>query len=307
MNCNDKTMRNLSIELLKFIAVVTVLNSHSELLYGKYSYLATGGAIGDCLFFFASGFTLFLGRSGRFDNWYKRRIRRIYPSLIGLALTISLLSSKSMDLIDLAKGAGNWFITCIMLYYIALYFVRKYFNNKPIIPFLISIITIFIWYYFENRDIFFMYGDTYFKWLHYFLFMLLGAYVGNGTIKMKHAPIKDSFMLTLSIVTFYIFMYLAIKHRLFAEIQILSLIPLIGVVIYIYKLCAIAKVNHFMQTKIGIVIRFISGLCLEIYIVQGAFFTDKFNSLFPLNLIIVFSVIIMAAYFIRSFLVDDKN
>lgn len=30
-----------------------ITNSHMELLYGKYSVLATGGAIGDVLFFFA--------------------------------------------------------------------------------------------------------------------------------------------------------------------------------------------------------------------------------------------------------------
>ena len=52
-----------------------------ELLYGKYNALATGGAIGDVLFFFCSGFTLFLGKMGRFDNWYKRRINRIYPTV----------------------------------------------------------------------------------------------------------------------------------------------------------------------------------------------------------------------------------
>ena len=54
--------RDLSIDILKFIAVIAITNSHMELLYGKYNVLATGGAIGDVLFFFASGFTLFRGR-----------------------------------------------------------------------------------------------------------------------------------------------------------------------------------------------------------------------------------------------------
>ena len=53
--------RDLSIDILKFIAVIVITNSHMELLYGKYSVLATGGAIGDVLFFIASGFTLFMG------------------------------------------------------------------------------------------------------------------------------------------------------------------------------------------------------------------------------------------------------
>ena len=96
--------RNLSIELFKFLAVVLVINSHMELLYGKYSFLATGGAIGDCMFFFASGFTLFLGRGGRFDNWYKRRIRRIYPSLVGWALLLPVFSGRGLTVDDLVMG-----------------------------------------------------------------------------------------------------------------------------------------------------------------------------------------------------------
>lgn len=88
--------KNLSIELLKFFAVMLVFNSHMDALYGKYSFLATGGAIGDTLFFFASGFTIFLGRLGRFDNWYKRRIKRIYPSLIAWAILLSLVGLSQM-------------------------------------------------------------------------------------------------------------------------------------------------------------------------------------------------------------------
>lgn len=52
--------RNIGIDILKFFAALLITNSHMELLYGKYSILATGGAIGDVLFFFCSGFTLFL-------------------------------------------------------------------------------------------------------------------------------------------------------------------------------------------------------------------------------------------------------
>lgn len=53
--------RDISIDILKFMAVLTITNSHMDILYGKYGALATGGAIGDVLFFFASGFTILLG------------------------------------------------------------------------------------------------------------------------------------------------------------------------------------------------------------------------------------------------------
>ena len=41
--------RDISIDILKFFAVLLITNSHMELLYGKYSMLATGGAIGDVM------------------------------------------------------------------------------------------------------------------------------------------------------------------------------------------------------------------------------------------------------------------
>lgn len=291
--------RNLSIELLKFIAVIVVINSHSDIMYGKYSYLATGGAIGDSLFFFASGFTIFFGRSGRFDNWYKRRIRRIYPSLIALALVLPIFGSEPMDILKLASGGGAWFVTCIMLYYIPLYFVKTKFSRKPMPPFAICLLGVLLWYCFEDRNIFFMYGDTYFKWLHFFLFMLLGAYTGNGTIEFTPNILKDSLCLVGSILLFYILSFFATQVSLFTQFQILSIVPLIGVIVFIYKLCMLPRVDAIMRTKCGLCLRFVAGLCLEIYIIQAAFFTDKLNFLFPLNLPIIFVEIVMAAYILR--------
>lgn len=292
--------RNLSIELFKFIAVVLVLNSHMELLYGKYSFMATGGAIGDCLFFFASGFTLFLGRGGRFDNWYKRRIQRIYPSLIGWALLLSCIYSKDLTISTLAIGGGNWFISCIMIYYVVLYFIKRYFDTRPMIPFCLSIAIVLIWYMFENKSSFFMYGATYFKWGHYFLFMLLGAYVGNGKISYSTNLKNDIVMLMFCLFSFYGLMILASRFVIFSYLQILSLIPLAGIIVYTYKLCSLSGIDQFMRTNIGFCMRFVSGLCLEAYIVQGILFTDKMNFLFPLNLLLMFFIVIAVAYVTRS-------
>lgn len=53
--------RDFRIDVLKFLAIFLIINSHSDIAYPKYSILATGGAIGDCLFLFCSGYTLLLG------------------------------------------------------------------------------------------------------------------------------------------------------------------------------------------------------------------------------------------------------
>ena len=49
----------------------------------------------------------------------------------------------------------------------------------------------------------------------------------------------------------------------------------------------------------GFIIKFIGGLCLEIYVVQHALFTTRMNHLFPLNLIIMFVIILLVAYILR--------
>ena len=50
---------------------------------------------------------------------------------------------------------------------------------------------------------------------------------------------------------------------------------------------------------VGWWIKFIGGLCLEIYLIQESLFTDKMNSIFPLNLIIMFGIILMGVYLLR--------
>ncbi len=110
--------RNVSIDILKFLAVLLITNSHFDIMYAHFDRLATGGAFGDALFFFCSGFTLFLGRMGRFDNWYKRRIGRIYPSVFGWTIVASFCfcSTNSMRTTILRGGGG--YITPIMFKYL---------------------------------------------------------------------------------------------------------------------------------------------------------------------------------------------
>lgn len=138
--------RDISIDILKFIAAILITNSHMELLYSKYSFLATGGAIGDVLFFFCSGFTLFLGRMGRFDNWYKRRINRIYPTVFAWAIlgAFILNHDKSMDY-TIIHG-GGWFVTCIMIYYVVLYFIQRFYIKHLKLCFGIAALICIIWY-----------------------------------------------------------------------------------------------------------------------------------------------------------------
>ena len=293
--------KNIGIDILKFFAALLITNSHMELLYGNYSILATGGAIGDVLFFFCSGFTLFLGRMGRFDNWYKRRINRIYPTVFAWAILEAFIFNQHYGMDYIIIHGGGWFVTCIMIYYVFLYFIQKYLINRLKLTFAIVSIICILWYLLIDRPVDYnMYGATYFKWGHYFLFMLMGAMMGISKRTWKFNLKFDLLKLIVSLVLYYGFLFLGRRNVEIREWQILSLIPLLFIVVYFYKVCNSDTLKNIYNTEyIGWGMKLISGLCLEIYLVQGTLFTDKMNNLFPLNIPIMFVIIILGAYMLR--------
>lgn len=272
-----------------------------ESLYGKYNILATGGAIGDVLFFFCSGFTLFLGQERRFDNYYKRRINRIYPTVLMWALMASVFFRQPYDMTYIVLYGGGWFVSCIMIYYVVLHFIRKFaFNHLKAVFFFFALLTL-VWYWLIDKPIGYnMYGATYFKWCHYFLFMLLGAILGSHPIQRKISLKWDSLKLLVCILLFYGILITCRKWEISQNMQVISLLPLWGTTYYFYKVCKSDALKRIYGTRfIGPVMKTISGLCLEVYLVQGVLFTDRFNKWFPFNLLIVFVTILLVAYLLR--------
>lgn len=293
--------RNIGIDILKFFAALLITNSHMGMLYGKYDILATGGAIGDVLFFFCSGFTLFLGRMGRFDNWYKRRINRIYPTVFAWAILSAFFFNLHQSMDYTIIHGGGWFVTCIMLYYVVLYFIQRFLLHHLKWVFGIVALICIAWYFIMDRPADYnMYGATYFKWGHYFLFMLLGAMMGISQKQWKFNFKTDFIKLISSIFVYYAILFAGRIYTLFSELQIISLIPLLFIVYYFYKVCSSDTLKKWYTNKyIGWSIKFIGGLCLEIYLVQGVLFTENMNHIFPINILIMFIIIFAVAYLLR--------
>ena len=309
--------RDISIDILKCIAAIMITNSHMDILYGDYSYLATGGEIGDALFFFCSGYTLFLGRDMDFFNWYKRRINRIHPTVFTWALIAAVFFDQRYDMPEILIKGGGWFVSCIMIYYVVLWFIRKFLKKHLKWVFFMAATITLLWYFvlgFGEKSGNNMYGWNYFKWCYYFLFMLLGSMMGlkrNLNKKTdpffeglydKHIHIIPIFLkLLICIVLFFGLCWFKCQTGIGWELlQISSLIPLLGTTYYFWRLSntkLLTQAYHHHLT--GPIIRFISGLCLEIYLVQYNLFTDKLNNIFPLNLLVIFSTILVTAYLLR--------
>ena len=277
--------RDIGIDILKFFAVFLIINSHADICYPKYSILATGGAIGDCLFLFASGYTLFWKQPVRFDNWYKRRINRIYPSVIMCAL-VGALINMSPNIHIMTLGGGE-FVIFIMVYYVLLYVIQKnLIKNMTLVlgaVFGIALIVYIFWFpYKYETGSKGLYGiSTLYRWIPYFGYMLMGAMIG---MKRKSGLTKHTFkwydvvLFVLSLSLFYGIQFASKKDLSIAPYQIITLLPLSGVIFYFYKICNAPFFERIYNKKAGnLVIMTVSGLCLESYLIQYNVISDKLN------------------------------
>ena len=188
-----------------------------------------------------------------------------------------------------------------MIYYVLLYIIKKYFRNNLKSCFAICFAGILIWYFFLfDRDVFLFETNVLIGWGYFFLFMLLGAINGLGKDLSKF---KSSFYLSvtiLSIVSFYGLLIVSSRYVFLRDLQILSLIPLLICCNSTYQFLSSVSRCRFLNYKyVYPLIMFVSGLCLEIYLVQGEFITDKLNHIFPANFILVGLSIVIMAYIVK--------
>lgn len=285
-----------AIDILKFLAVFLVMNSHMEICYPKFQFIATGGAIGDALFFFASGFTLFLGRDMRFDEWYKRRINRIYPSILAAAIVAYVIWRFEENIGDILLGKRYWFIGYIMIYYILIYPIKKIKKEKIIYWLFIGWLTLIFLCFFVvwRSNISSLYSNKgVCRFLVFFLFMLQGAIMGKHpelfTSKWWHVPV---FLFSVAS-----WLFLVQKGN---RLVVLSVIPLLFLTYSVYCICNSRILSKLYNTRIvGSIIYVVSQLCLEVYLIQKFIFTDAFNYLFPWNVLVIMLVVIIAAYLVK--------
>ena len=162
-------------------------------------------------------------------------------------------------------------------------------------------VVVLVWYifFFEDKERVWMYKGTYFKWCHYFLFMLLGAIMG---VRKKNHP--ESFTtpklgrtligLLTCIVLWYGIQIVGTKCVYVAYLQVVTLLPLLGITYFFYCFCNTQQVLKLYSNRwLHRPMYWISAIC------QDYFHTDRFNNFFPLNVIGCFLVIWVVAYCLK--------
>ena len=297
--------RDHSIDILKCFAALLIIWSHMDKPLGNYSFLATGGCFGDALFFFCSGYTLFLSsKKQTFFNWYKNRVQRIYPTVLAWALVLCVCFDSHRNIIEVLTSGGGWFVSYIMIFYVLFYPIKKYATNHLLLVLVISFVIIGISYFLidyttEKQEHTWLYSS-------FFTSMLLGGVIGYKKKKQTKLPFESYNKMTLfvllcaCVISYYGFSFLVEKYDYFRWLESVITIPICSFAYILYLLCNTQLLLHLYKNKYGnAFIMTVGGLCLELYLVQVKFLTDKYNDLMPLNIVVILVVCLVAAYLLR--------
>lgn len=275
-----------SIDLLKAIAMLLVINSHMSGLYGDMAQLATGGAIGDAFFFFAAGFLMQRKHDAMESNGQKvpflpfigNRIWRIYPTVWLWTAFLCLVLGWPFNL-ELLLDGGSWFVGCIMVYFVLMWLILHFLPKRKMwLMGLAYLITIAL-YFFENQnDGIYGYGKL--RLIIYFIPMLLGSRVAEkrvgciGDEEQIPQARRWSFprmigLIVLSLSIFYAFASFKLIES-YAWLQLLSLPALLALTYYCWDFICIDDIKPISSCRI---VRWLSSICLESYIIQGSIIT----------------------------------
>ena len=132
--------------------------------------------------------------------------------------------------------------------------------------------------------------------------MLLGAIIGKAVMKSRPgmSQPRNILMLAVAIAVFYGIQIVARQDVAIDKIQYLTLVPLGFICVYMYRMCECGLLVRLYQTRyVGWCMRLVSGLCLEVYLVQNPLISDSLNRLFPFNIPLTFIAIVAMAYVLR--------
>lgn len=233
------------INYIRVIAAILITNSHFGQVW-PIDDLASGGLIGNILFFAVSGFCLYNIKES-FGKYYIKRIIKIYPVMIMFTLITVLIGDFSInstsDLVRLFIYPTNyifivWLMIAYLLFYIVAYFSKKY--NKLIEIIFVSLIIVWLFTYlaFVDKSIYHIDNvNEPFIFFLYFISMLIGAMFRKYKSKMVCDRVHlYAILLPISLVLYFGSKIAFSKFSSIAHLQILNQISILIVLYIIFAL-----------------------------------------------------------------------
>lgn len=288
------------IDVLRAIATLLITNSHFEVVY-PIKALATGGLLGNSVFFIVSGFCLSSLKDDLF-HWFGKRIIRIYPACTIITI-ISVVFGSGLSGVSgffryFIYPTGYGFVEKIIGLYIPYYFICKYGIKKRsnycqcFCVFVILVACVVV-------------GITNTKnseWLFYLALMLTGA-LYKETIQIigqKKFKVAGMYSILLLII-YYAIEYITKKDKTLDDIRPFNYIILFACVAFGF-LFFMSYENFWRKKPVHKgykLIKFLSNRTLEIYLVQ-VLLIPRFPAIkFPFSVLILTGEIIIGACILK--------
>lgn len=309
-------MKKQFINFLRVLAAICITNSHFSNVW-PISGMASGGMLGDVLFFAISGYCLFRSdyRLSDFGGWYAKRINRIYITVIIITLLTCFSNGFPATVVEGFKifiyPTQYHFVASIMVLYIVYYIWMLLLKRWKIqiwvsgIAFSVLIIVVYIlkfdksWYHIDVVE-------QNFIRLLFFASMLLGAYfkeTENGNVKNKYTDVRKAGIMCIISIIVYFAVRIVIPRFEFYRIQLLTWLAILFALYWIFRWAQSLETFLIeMPTKVKHILQSFAGITLQIYLVQYPIIERFATLVFPLNLLIITILIILAA--VAVYLVD---
>lgn len=323
---------NSGVNLLRFLAIALVINSHMDAFY-PIPILGTGGAIGNALFFVLSAYGLVLSeknRPQRFQDYLTKRVLRIYPIvwmstlilIFPLALFYYFRSPESFSIlvnefalhdplgflsILFYPPSAFWFLQALMVFYVFGFVLIKNYTNRKIICSGAALFFIYIALYLgaENYDSLIIEQEMRFKLVFYFAIFAFGVYLGSVADRIKYKGLTDILMLLLFLLVIYGHKFLVLKTGgKYAEFQFIQQVAIFPLVFYFLKISQSDWVGRLFNVEswAGRFVSLVAAMTLELYIVHGPLRGLMLPYLggFPGNVIIYLTIVFVASYVLHE-------
>lgn len=319
-----------SISLIKLLAMFLIIQSHADKLFPtNIAFLATGGALGNELFFLVGG-ALYSAKKDIVETTYKRFIRLYVPTYIMTSILyifgvipINDLNTVKEIVYRLIWPTSFWFVSAFFFDGIILHLLinQDVFINKrkllclsmfyilsSVLVYILCVSPKNIWIV---EDFKFFDGMLYYKCFYSFFVFCLGFFLKENQKKYADMvkPTYAALIALLSFFCFYGFKLLLNKGIVPMDLQILSQAITVICVVYIYLwITNTSSIKRWLlkSEKRSSAINKLGSITLESFLVQfeliGAISTLKIP--FPINYIFAIITIVLAAYIFKA--IDQK-
>lgn len=295
-------VKNPDTQFLRALAILLILNLHLKGYY-PISCIATGGAIGNSIFFFLSAYGLYLSQqkqSRHFSDWYSHRIGRIYPSLWIVLISIKMpimIADGELSINTITTFMGYFFsppytfLQFLLVCYLLAFSLLRNAKKTYILVIFAALTLLYAGFYITIGDLSKWFVETPpFDYISYFMIFIFGIYIAKISNDIAYAGLKDIIYFFVVFGLFYAHKFLMSKG-LYFEYQFLQQVALYPMVYYLLKISR----SPFVVSKLmclpvmSSILDFLASKSLEIYIIHETIIYPilRIGLPFPINVILL--------------------